>query len=699
MAADKSAEEVSVTALPGAYSSESEPLLSGSDDFLFRVDTSFGSDRFAGLMSKPDGAEKADSVSSLLRAVADFDGDGKADILWQTLQGIAQISIMNRVTVVDCGTLGPQTDRVLGTGDFNGDGKADIVWRNMNTGAVRISLMDGGTVTSWLNVGQTPIPLSVKLEAVGDFDGNGRADMLWRNQSTGRAVMSYHAADGSVTDWPQVSNFIALNTSALKVGDINGDGKDDIVWRNMGTGNVVLSLMDGNVATWRGITASPIALSVALEAIGDFDNNGRADLLWRNTRTGNSLMSYHNVDGSVASWPVVSNYINPMTTSAQGVGDFDGDGKDDILWRNLGSGNTVISIMNGNGPDWLGASFTACQRRVPHSGLNNMQCSTASSGYSGSSASCSGSDAIALSDQQDGHRTHINTMSYSAVGSYLLSECVRDDVTGLVWEGKSSSGMRGKDMLFTNYGDGRIGDASAYVAAMNAQQLCGFSDWRMPQAAELLGLADLGVRAANTPMVNAAWFPNTANSWYWSATSSPLESYYAYRMSFERSSAVSSGAFLQADFGRPTQGHVRLVRGASIYGTGYRYITVPYGTDAANNVAVDVLTGLQWRRCAEGQTWSGSTCTGNFSTFFYNRYALAHARQRVGWRVPNVKELASIVDWTRSGPMVDPAVFPATPSRQFVASATSHRVYFPSGGVYTYDERNNSALRLVRIAD
>jgi hypothetical protein len=292
-----------------------------------------------------------------LEYTGDFNGDGKTDVLWRYADGSFYIGYFNGTPTLDFHSLGVIDLTPMGTGDFNGDGKADIVWRNMNTGAVRISLMDGGTVTSWLNVGQSPIPLSVKLEAVGDFDGNGRADMLWRNQGTGRAVMSYHAADGSVTDWPVVSNYIALNTSALKVGDINGDGRDDIVWRNMGTGNVVLSLMDGNVATWRGITASPIALSVALEAIGDFNNDGRADLLWRNTRTGNSLMSFHNADGGVASWPVVSNYINPATTSAQGVGDFDGDGKADILWRNLSSGNTVISIMNGNVPSWRNVSL------------------------------------------------------------------------------------------------------------------------------------------------------------------------------------------------------------------------------------------------------------------------------------------------------------------------------------------------------
>jgi FG-GAP-like repeat/FG-GAP repeat len=305
---------------------------------------------------------KADPASTTVLTVADFDGDGKGDVLYARSVGVYGISFMAGTVTEDCQQVDvPSTVTFMGTGDFNGDGKADIVWRNMGTGAVSITLMNAGTVSQTLSVGQTPIALNVRLEGIGDFDGNGRADMLWRNQTTGRSVMSYHSADGSVLSWPVVSEFInPASTTALKVGDINGDGKSDIVWRNMSSGNVVISLMDGNAATWRGITQSPIATTVRLEAIGDFDGNGKADLLWRNTRTGNSLMSYHNADGSVASWPSVSQFINPSTTSAVAVGDFDADDKTDILWRNLGTGNSVISLMNGNAPNWQATTITQC---------------------------------------------------------------------------------------------------------------------------------------------------------------------------------------------------------------------------------------------------------------------------------------------------------------------------------------------------
>jgi hypothetical protein len=173
--------------------------------------------------------QKADATASKLMATSDVNGDGNADVVWTNSLNETVVSTIRSTSVIGCYKLGVITDTLMGSGDFNGDGKADLVWRNMSTGAVRISLMNGGTVTQWLNVGQSPIALNTKLEGIGDFDGNGRADMLWRNQATGRSVMSYHNADGSVASWPEVSKFInPSTTTALKVGDINGDGKDDI---------------------------------------------------------------------------------------------------------------------------------------------------------------------------------------------------------------------------------------------------------------------------------------------------------------------------------------------------------------------------------------------------------------------------------------------------------------------------------------
>jgi sRNA-binding regulator protein Hfq len=69
----------------------------------------------------------------------------------------------------------------------NGDGKADILWRNSTTGQVYIWLMNGTTLTSSGSLGSVSSDWSIA--GVGDFDGNGTSDMLWRNSTTGQVYI------------------------------------------------------------------------------------------------------------------------------------------------------------------------------------------------------------------------------------------------------------------------------------------------------------------------------------------------------------------------------------------------------------------------------------------------------------------------------------------------------------------------------
>jgi hypothetical protein len=89
----------------------------------------------------------------------------------------------------------------------------------------------------------------------------------------------------------------------------------------------------------------------------------------------------------------------------------------------------------------------------------------------------------------------------------------------------------------------------------------------------------------------------------------------------------------------------------------------------------DARTTLIWRRCPEGMTWNGSTCAGvaSYSTQEAAlRLAVSEAaRTGVAWRLPNVKELASIADRSQAAPAIDALVFPATPAETVAAFWTS----------------------------
>src|SRR5204862_142467 len=68
--------------------------------------------------------------------------------------------------------------------DFNGDGRADILWRNSSTGENHVCLMNGTTITGGGSVRTEP-DQNWKVAGGGDFNGDGTADILWRYSPTG----------------------------------------------------------------------------------------------------------------------------------------------------------------------------------------------------------------------------------------------------------------------------------------------------------------------------------------------------------------------------------------------------------------------------------------------------------------------------------------------------------------------------------
>jgi Protein of unknown function (DUF1566) len=94
----------------------------------------------------------------------------------------------------------------------------------------------------------------------------------------------------------------------------------------------------------------------------------------------------------------------------------------------------------------------------------------------------------------------------------------------------------------------------------------------------------------------------------------------------------------------------------------------PFTYSADGSEVTDTATGLVWRRCSEGQTWSGATCTGTAATYMHEG-ALTQAKNQAGWRLPNVKELSSLVSLDRVGPSIDITAFPNTVSSTYWTSS------------------------------
>lgn len=224
---------------------------------------------------------------------------------------------------------------------------------------------------------------------------------------------------------------------------------------------------------------------------------------------------------------------------------------------------------------------------------------------------------------------------------------MKDSVTGLMWEGKDATGTRASSRTYSNYGDGRSGDASAYVTAVNAMDLCGFNDWRLPKATELQSLVAYGLTGG--PLLNTLMFPNAVAQIYWSAED------YLSVPTLKWGVFCGSGAAVAA--GEGASNSVRLVRGSVWSGRRYLVTGASHDDDFVHNAVLDRKTGLTWRRCMEGQVWNGENCLAAASKFTHQQ-ALAWANSRSGWRLPNAKELASLRELEREMPALDSIAFP-----------------------------------------
>src|SRR6185295_11049433 len=177
---------------------------------------------------------------------------------------------------------------VAGMGDFDGNGTTDILWRHQLTGENYIYFMDGATILPSEGFIRTIADPAWQVAGVGDFDRDGRSDILWRNAMTGENYI-YFMNGRTIVNEGFTRTVADPAWSVAGVGDFDGDGRADIFWRNSLTGQNYFYLMDGRAIAGEGFIRSvPVAWQV--KGLGDFNQDNRMDIVWRNPMTGENYV-------------------------------------------------------------------------------------------------------------------------------------------------------------------------------------------------------------------------------------------------------------------------------------------------------------------------------------------------------------------------------------------------------------------------
>ncbi|MGD9972825.1 MAG: DUF1566 domain-containing protein [Desulfatirhabdiaceae bacterium] len=289
---------------------------------------------------------------------------------------------------------------------------------------------------------------------------------------------------------------------------------------------------------------------------------------------------------------------------------------------------------------------------------------------------------------QDGTYT-INPPTYTKLGDgggalpdeAISWDMVKDNITGLIWEVKRNwdseenyDDPHDADNSYSWYdpnspfpgtpGDGT--DTKDFIDRLNAIQFGGFRDWRLPTVQELMTLV---VFNPINPCIDIGYFPTTVSNLFWTSTDFALDDRKAWVISFYTG--------LTNWFDKLERMKVRAVRGGADMAysqsdpfccNSFQNGNVERYTDNGDGTVTDLSVGL---------TWQQDTARDNKGSFAWMTWdeALSYCEGLTlgghsDWRLPNIKELCSVMDYSRWNMAINMELFPNTESVYW--SSTTH---------------------------
>lgn len=291
------------------------------------------------------------------RTGADLDADGDSDlVLLDRSSGEVSVWLMKGAQRFARATLEAPTPSedwtIVALGDVDGDRRADLVWRYETLGVGFFWTMDGTNERSrgalpWLGEpGWT-------LAAADDFDDDGRFDLAWHDRERGRIRITSAGSGTAFSSYePQLEGEEVA--AVIGTGDFDASGTADVLWwSRSGAYRIWISTPDG--AGRLVPLEPPYGAGYEIACIGDLDGDEKSDIVWRDASLRESrLMRF---ESATRFEDLALPDLRRSGWKIDACSDLDGNGTSDLVWRNLATPQLTIWLMQGTSVQGGGSAY------------------------------------------------------------------------------------------------------------------------------------------------------------------------------------------------------------------------------------------------------------------------------------------------------------------------------------------------------